>query len=256
MRPHKSWPPGDASKCHKADKQEAFTGLCICSYRDVLKATLPLAPDSPPQQKGPNKNTLYVNNRKLLIFWALCPSLGAAFPFSLINPTLCADLVVSWVNPLPHEPNLWPWRQELSTPAHNKLRASRLLGRCFTSGATPPALCCIGYFWDRGSRTIFLGWLWTVILLISASWVAGITDMSHCHWLSLTFNKLYCISESCLDSFHMGPKWLGIFWTEFSRDYLSSYSPVLWMRTSFEVRTDLAPSLIYSVIILHNLSES
>jgi hypothetical protein len=28
-------------------------------------------------------------------------------------------------------------------------------------------------------RTICLGWLWTVILLISASWVVRITGMSH-----------------------------------------------------------------------------
>jgi hypothetical protein len=30
-------------------------------------------------------------------------------------------------------------------------------------------------FWDRISGTISLGWLWTVILLICASWVARIT---------------------------------------------------------------------------------
>jgi hypothetical protein len=33
---------------------------------------------------------------------------------------------------------------------------------------------CIRYFWDRVSRTVCLGWLWTEILLISASWVARI----------------------------------------------------------------------------------
>jgi hypothetical protein len=36
-----------------------------------------------------------------------------------------------------------------------------------------------GFFQDRVSWTICLGWLWTVILLISASWVAGITGESH-----------------------------------------------------------------------------
>jgi hypothetical protein len=36
-----------------------------------------------------------------------------------------------------------------------------------------------GCFWDRVSQTICPGWLWIAILLISASWVAGITDVSH-----------------------------------------------------------------------------
>jgi hypothetical protein len=34
-------------------------------------------------------------------------------------------------------------------------------------------------FWDRVSWTICLGWLRTMILLISASWVARITGVSH-----------------------------------------------------------------------------
>jgi hypothetical protein len=34
-------------------------------------------------------------------------------------------------------------------------------------------------FWDRVSWTICPGWFWTEILLISASWVARITGMSH-----------------------------------------------------------------------------
>jgi hypothetical protein len=38
---------------------------------------------------------------------------------------------------------------------------------------------CDGCFWDRVSRTIFLSWLRTVILRISASWVAKITGVSH-----------------------------------------------------------------------------
>jgi hypothetical protein len=36
-----------------------------------------------------------------------------------------------------------------------------------------------GFFQDRISRTIYLGWLQTMIPLISASWVARITGMSH-----------------------------------------------------------------------------
>jgi hypothetical protein len=35
------------------------------------------------------------------------------------------------------------------------------------------------FFLDRVSQAIYLGWLQTVILLISASWVAGIIDVSH-----------------------------------------------------------------------------
>jgi hypothetical protein len=38
-----------------------------------------------------------------------------------------------------------------------------------------------GIFWDRILQTICPGWLWTSILLISASWVARITGVSH--WL-------------------------------------------------------------------------
>jgi hypothetical protein len=40
--------------------------------------------------------------------------------------------------------------------------------------ATPPALFLWRVFRDRVSQTICLGWLWTMILLISASWVARI----------------------------------------------------------------------------------
>jgi hypothetical protein len=38
---------------------------------------------------------------------------------------------------------------------------------------------CVRYFQGRVSWTICLGWLWTVILLLSASWVARITGVSH-----------------------------------------------------------------------------
>jgi hypothetical protein len=44
------------------------------------------------------------------------------------------------------------------------------------SHSTSPSFC-VGFFRDRVSRS--LGWLWTVILLISASQVATITGMSH-----------------------------------------------------------------------------
>jgi hypothetical protein len=37
-------------------------------------------------------------------------------------------------------------------------RALHLLGRCSTDWVTPPALSCVGYFQDRISWTICLGW--------------------------------------------------------------------------------------------------
>jgi hypothetical protein len=62
-----------------------------------------------------------------------------------------------------------------------ELRASHLLGRHSTTWATLPALFSIGYFWDRILQTVCLGWLWTTIFLISASWVDRITCVSHLH---------------------------------------------------------------------------
>jgi hypothetical protein len=49
-----------------------------------------------------------------------------------------------------------------------------------TPWVTPSALFCDGFFCDRVSWTICPGWLRTAILLISASWVARITGVSHC----------------------------------------------------------------------------
>jgi hypothetical protein len=47
----------------------------------------------------------------------------------------------------------------------------------YLSHSASPFLC--GFFWDRVSWTICPGWPQTKILLISASWVARITEMSH-----------------------------------------------------------------------------
>jgi hypothetical protein len=58
-----------------------------------------------------------------------------------------------------------------------------------TPWATPPALVCEGFFWDRVSWTICPGWLQTTILLISAFWVARLTDISHWYLASLGFYK-------------------------------------------------------------------
>jgi hypothetical protein len=56
--------------------------------------------------------------------------------------------------------------------------------------ATPPALFLWTFFWDRVSWTICPTWLQTVILLISASWIARITGASHwCLALDVCFNK-------------------------------------------------------------------
>jgi hypothetical protein len=60
-----------------------------------------------------------------------------------------------------------------------------------------PAHFCVGYFPNRVWWTICPGWLWTMILLISASWVARITGVSHQHpdsffvfvFLSMHFNN-------------------------------------------------------------------
>jgi hypothetical protein len=45
------------------------------------------------------------------------------------------------------------------------------------------------------SQTICPGWLETSILLISASWVARITGMSHWHWAQVCFLKAVYIWE-------------------------------------------------------------
>jgi hypothetical protein len=72
-----------------------------------------------------------------------------------------------------------------------------------TSWTTPPALFFVKFFSRWAHRTICLGWLWTVILLISASWVARITGVSHqhlaflgqdysCEWMEPEYTILYC----------------------------------------------------------------
>jgi hypothetical protein len=44
-----------------------------------------------------------------------------------------------------------------------------------------------GFFEIGAHWTICSGWLWTMILLISASWVARITGLSHWHLAGYTF---------------------------------------------------------------------
>jgi hypothetical protein len=55
---------------------------------------------------------------------------------------------------------------------------------------TPPVLFLWKVFWDRILRSFCPGWLWTVILLISASWVARITGVSHRCLACLSFQVL------------------------------------------------------------------
>jgi hypothetical protein len=50
-----------------------------------------------------------------------------------------------------------------------------------TPWTTPPALSCSRFCRDRVWLTICLGWLWTLVLLISSSRVARITGRSHWH---------------------------------------------------------------------------
>jgi hypothetical protein len=56
--------------------------------------------------------------------------------------------------------------------------SSCLLGRYSTIWVTPPALFCVECFQGRVSQFIYPSWPRTVILLISASWVARIISMS------------------------------------------------------------------------------
>jgi hypothetical protein len=63
-----------------------------------------------------------------------------------------------------------------------------------------------GEFGDGVLQTICLGWLRTAILLISASWVARITGVSHrCPAL---FPLLFCILSHCAYLYNNTTPWL------------------------------------------------
>jgi hypothetical protein len=74
-------------------------------------------------------------------------------------------------------------------------------------------------FQDRISQSIYLGWLWTVILLISDYWVARTTKQLSSHSLAypLTFfeKKSICI----LENFQMTSK---------NSNYKSNFQHILW----------------------------
>jgi hypothetical protein len=46
------------------------------------------------------------------------------------------------------------------------------------------------FFWDRVLWTICPGWLWTLILSVSVSWVARIKNLSHHPWIILALYSL------------------------------------------------------------------
>jgi hypothetical protein len=80
----------------------------------------------------------------------------------------------------PHPPNLyllnsWNYKHELPCPTS------------FFLSFFPPALFCVGYFWERVSPSICLGWPQTAILLISASWVVRITGWHPALWSIFIF---------------------------------------------------------------------
>jgi hypothetical protein len=73
---------------------------------------------------------------------------------------------------------------------------SCLWGRCSTTWVTPPAQFCISYFQDRVYHTICLQCLWTMILLMSALWVARITGVSHWNQAGLSLLSYWNTSST------------------------------------------------------------
>jgi hypothetical protein len=52
--------------------------------------------------------------------------------------------------------------------------------RAYTLSHNTSLFCKVGFcFWDRVSWTVCSDWLWTLILLISISWVSKITSVIH-----------------------------------------------------------------------------
>jgi hypothetical protein len=81
---------------------------------------------------------------------------------------------------------------------------AKLVRPASTTCATPSALFCIGFSWDRVSQTIALDWFQIAILLISASWVARITGLNHRHpayiyflkeWISQVIKGIWWVSK-------------------------------------------------------------
>jgi hypothetical protein len=84
----------------------------------------------------------------------------------------------------------------------DELRFSCLLVMYSTIWSSLPALFSVEYFQDRASSTICQDWPWTLILLISASWVAGITGVSLAYvfafkWNSCSHTQLEFVLPTC-----------------------------------------------------------
>jgi hypothetical protein len=82
----------------------------------------------------------------------------------------------------------------------------RLELRAYTlSYSISPFIFVMGFFQARVSQTICLGWLWTSIPLISASWVARIAGVSHWHLAHYAYFKvelLICFISAYLFTIH------------------------------------------------------
>jgi hypothetical protein len=77
-----------------------------------------------------------------------------------------------------------------------ELRTSCLVGRYATTRATCQPCFVLSTFQIGSCRTICRGWLWAMILLISASWIARIIGISHQH--PALFSKILIQFSSCL----------------------------------------------------------
>jgi hypothetical protein len=91
----------------------------------------------------------------------------------------------SWYGTTPHKP-LHIYHQALVTVATKGSKNSfflRFWGLNLgpTPSATLPVHFCDGFSRDQCSWAVCPGWLLTMILLISASWLARITGLSHWH---------------------------------------------------------------------------
>jgi hypothetical protein len=77
--------------------------------------------------------------------------------------------------------------------------------RAFTLSHSTIPFFCDGYFRDRVSWTLCPGWLQTMIHLISASWVAKITGMSH--WHPTTVSVLLALIKVLAWARHYSKHW-------------------------------------------------
>jgi hypothetical protein len=82
--------------------------------------------------------------------------------------------------------------------------------RAFTLSHSTSLIFEDHFFWDRVSWTICQGWLRTMILLISATWVARITGVSHWHpaqglVLSLTYSTISLVSPEVVSGVDVYP---------------------------------------------------